>query len=112
MEQTDVLTANSDWMINSIHFPAAAPAMMDAATLPPLPTLRALDLHQVARALQRLGRLTERQYCVLVELLRGVGNEEIARATNLSRRVVKFHVSNILRKLRIQQREELLRFMF
>lgn len=111
MEKTDLPTPHADWMTSSLST-YEAPANADPTSLPPLPTFRALDIHQVARALQKLGKLTERQYFVLVQLLRGVGNEEIARATNLSRRVVKFHVSNILRKLRIQQREELLRFIF
>jgi len=82
------------------------------AAWPPLPTLRALDIERCADALAQIGGLTDRERRMLVPLLRGEHNEEIAKVTQTSQRTVKFHVSNILKKLRITQRSELLRFFF
>jgi DNA-binding NarL/FixJ family response regulator len=79
---------------------------------PPLPTLRALDIDWCADNIAKLGGLTDRERNILVPLLRGEQNGEIAQATGASPRTVKFHVSNILKKLRITQRSELLRFFF
>jgi DNA-binding NarL/FixJ family response regulator len=84
----------------------------EAAPLPPLPTLRALDIERCADALAKIGGLTVRERAVLIPLLRGRQNEEIAQSTRISKRGVRFHVSNILRKLRIENRAELIRFFF
>lgn len=79
---------------------------------PPHPTLGALDIEKCADALARIGGLTDRERRILVPMLRGEQNNEIAAATNATPRTVKFHVSNILKKLRITQRAELVRFFF
>jgi DNA-binding NarL/FixJ family response regulator len=79
---------------------------------PPLPTLKALDIDRCADALAQIGGLTDRERNILVPLLRGEHNADIAQLTGASERTVKFHVSNIFKKLRVTQRCELLRFFF
>jgi DNA-binding NarL/FixJ family response regulator len=79
---------------------------------PPLPTLGVLDIDRCADALARIGNLTDKERNLLVPLLRGEQNHEIAQHVGLAHRTVKFHVSNILKKLRVQQRSELIRFFF
>src|SRR5262245_60197748 len=79
---------------------------------PPLPTLGALDIEKCADAIAKIGGLTDRERRILVPLLRGEQNTEIAEVTGATQRTVKFHVSNILKKLRITQRAELVRFFF
>lgn len=79
---------------------------------PPLPTLKALDIERCAEAIADLGGLTEREKRILVPMLRGEQNADISQTTGASPRTVKFHVSNILKKLRLQHRCELLRFLF
>jgi DNA-binding NarL/FixJ family response regulator len=79
---------------------------------PPLPTLGALDIEKCADALAKIGGLTDRERKILVPMLRGEQNNEIAEVTGATPRTVKFHVSNILKKLRITQRAELVRFFF
>lgn len=50
--------------------------------------------------------LTSREREVFEHLRAGKVNKEIAAGTNLSVRTVKFHLSNIYRKLRVPGREE------
>lgn len=83
-----------------------------AALRAPLPTFKALNLERCVEVLGRLGQLTTREHVVLGPLLQGLSNEEIADATQISKRGVKFHVSNILRKLRIVDRSQIIRFFF
>lgn len=53
--------------------------------------------------------LTEREGEVLVLLLRRFSNEEIAEELTLARQTVKNHVSNVFRKVGVNNRRELLR---
>lgn len=79
---------------------------------PALPTLKLLDAEKTAEALVRLACLTESERRILAPLLRGETNGEIAAEVGISERTVKFHVSNILRKLRVSTRGDLVRFFF
>ena len=56
-----------------------------------------------------LREFTSREKEVFEELRRGKINKEIAWAANIAERTVKFHVSNIYRKLRVGGREDILR---
>lgn len=51
--------------------------------------------------------LTQRERQVMEFLLRRFSNKEIAEILNISERTVKFHVSNILGKLQVSSREDL-----
>jgi NarL family two-component system response regulator LiaR len=52
--------------------------------------------------------LTVRERQVLQLLMRGLANKEISSSLEIAERTVKFHVSNILGKLRLEDRRELL----
>jgi DNA-binding NarL/FixJ family response regulator len=56
-----------------------------------------------------LQTFTSRQREVFEYLRAGKANKEIASATNISVRTVKFHLSNIYRKLRVHSRLEAVR---
>lgn len=84
----------------------------DEMPLLPLPTLGLLDSAACAEALGTMGGLSQREQKILDPMLRGLQNDEIAVELSLSVRTVKFHVSNILKKLRVTHRNELLRFFF
>ncbi|HSJ94235.1 MAG TPA: response regulator transcription factor, partial [Gaiellaceae bacterium] len=56
--------------------------------------------------------LTERELAVLKALARGLSNGAIARESWISEQTVKFHLSNIYRKLGVANRTEAARFAF
>ena len=60
-------------------------------------------------AVAERGRLSERERTVLQHLLLGRSLDEIAAALALSRRTIKFHQLNILQKLGVDSRVELIR---
>ena len=51
--------------------------------------------------------LTARERQVLQLLMRGLANKEISSLLEISERTVKFHVSNALSKLQLEDRREL-----
>jgi DNA-binding NarL/FixJ family response regulator len=53
--------------------------------------------------------LTEREVVILRALARGLSNEEIAKELWVARQTVKFHLSNIYRKLDVRNRSEAIR---
>jgi DNA-binding NarL/FixJ family response regulator len=53
-------------------------------------------------------RLSGRERQVLDGLLENLSNKEIAAQLNISERTVKFHVSNLLSKFRVQRRADLI----
>ncbi|HEY7379627.1 MAG TPA: response regulator transcription factor [Gaiella sp.] len=53
--------------------------------------------------------LTEREIVILRALARGLSNEEIAKELWVARQTVKFHLSNIYRKLDVRNRSEAIR---
>jgi DNA-binding CsgD family transcriptional regulator/signal transduction histidine kinase len=70
-----------------------------------------LPLHDVAPApespaTQRISELRAREREVLELMVTGLRNREIAERLFITVRTVKFHVSNILRKLEVQSRTE------
>lgn len=68
--------------------------------------LLAMPAHRGALYESRL--LSRREREVLVSLLSGVTNKEIASALNISERTVKFHVSHLLQKLGAHRRSDLI----
>lgn len=63
-----------------------------------------LPQQQSARA--RLSLLSRKELLVLRLLSRGFSNQDIAEATSVNVKTVKFHVSNILQKLDVKNRTE------
>jgi DNA-binding NarL/FixJ family response regulator len=53
-------------------------------------------------------KLTRREQQVFDGLLKGLANKEIANAIHISLRMVKFHVSTLLRKFHVTSRGELM----
>ena len=71
-----------------------------------------LDIEKCADELTRRGNLSERERNIVLHMLLGRTNNEIARETTISPRTVKFHVANILKKLGAQTRAEVMRQLF
>jgi DNA-binding NarL/FixJ family response regulator len=53
-------------------------------------------------------RMSQRERQIANALLKNLTNKEIANELNISERTVKFHVSNLLSKFKVQRRSELL----
>ena len=64
------------------------------------------------RALKVATRITRRELEILDGLLMNLSNKEIAGKLNISERTVKFHVSNLLAKYRVQRRADLILLSF
>ena len=60
------------------------------------------------RMLQGTSKISRREKEILACLLENRSNKEIAAALNISERTVKFHVSNLLAKYRVQRRADLI----
>lgn len=74
-------------------------------------TIPHFDLDGCLDRLGRRGELTRRERDVLRAMLCGRRIEEIARELHISDNTVKFHVRNVLRKLELRSRSELLRLL-
>jgi DNA-binding NarL/FixJ family response regulator len=57
-----------------------------------------------------LGKLTQREKDILIEITTGKSNKEIARQLVISENTVKYHVHSILEKLNLRNRKEAARF--
>ncbi|KRC38938.1 LuxR family transcriptional regulator [Oerskovia sp. Root918] len=68
---------------------------------------RVADATRTVAPVPGLTDLTPREHEVLVEVARGLSNEEIARALYLSESTVKTHVSRVMTKLRARDRAQL-----
>ena len=68
--------------------------------------LRSVSLVPETRATERIAQLRPREREVLELLVAGLRNREIAARLYITVRTVKFHVSNILRKLGAESRAE------
>ena len=59
-----------------------------------------------------LGRLTAKEQAVLRALAQGLSNRQIARELWLAEQTVKFHLTNIYKKLKVANRTEAARFAY
>ena len=71
----------------------------------------AFDVDVVTQRLARRALLTRREGHTLGLMLRGLRIEEMAQSLGISVNTIKFHVRNILRKLGLRNRSELLRLL-
>ena len=94
---------------------------VDPSDLPA--TIRqARERHGVLDGRRRRGRrrrrgakaagLTERELAILSELARGLSNDEIAKELWVTQQTVKFHLTNIYRKLDVKNRTEATRVAY
>ena len=60
----------------------------------------------------RAAGLTEREISILKALARGLSNDEIAKELWIAQQTVKFHLTNIYRKLGVKNRTEATRFAY
>jgi len=72
------------------------------------------DLNRLKLSLVKVNQisnkdLTEREYCILEEVISGKTNAQIAQNQFISLSTVKFHISNLLLKLEVQNRSSLAR---
>jgi two-component system nitrate/nitrite response regulator NarL len=52
------------------------------------------------------GRLSDREYVILMHLTQGASNKHIARELNIAEATVKVHVKSLLRKIRVNNRTQ------
>ena len=99
------LRVGANAFISKTIDPADLPDALRRAAEDPVP-------HAIGRAEKRLDSaveekgLTERELVVLGALAEGQPNKEIARSLWLAEQTVKFHLTNIYRKLDVQSRTE------
>ncbi len=72
----------------------------------------ALDADSSAETTVALAGLTERELCVLKGVARGLSNQAIGQELWVTEQTVKFHLTNIYRKLGVANRTEATRFAF
>jgi len=73
---------------------------------------RPLDLVDAARTASEDAGLTKRELSILEELPAGGSNQQIAKRLFLAEQTVKFHLTNIYRKLGVSTRTEALRYAY
>ena len=73
---------------------------------------RPLDLVNAAKTASENAGLTKRELSILEELPAGGSNQEIAKRLFLAEQTVKFHLTNIYRKLGVSTRTEALRYAY
>lgn len=72
----------------------------------PSMTRKLLTFHQQQRPYQEDNSLTEREMDVLLCLVEGMSNKEIANKLYISDKTVKIHVSKIFKKLNVKSRSQ------
>jgi DNA-binding NarL/FixJ family response regulator len=89
----DVASAVRQTFDNSVFMPGAVPAFTTAAAGAPV-------------RIERPGGLTRREIEILTLVAEGHSNAQLARMLWVTEQTVKFHLSNIYRKLRVANRTE------
>jgi DNA-binding NarL/FixJ family response regulator len=90
---------------------AGEPAMPPALVARVLEELRAPGRRRFARGSRAAASLSPREWEVMELLSQGHSTEEVANRLFLSRTTVRVHVSAVLRKLRVKDRESALRLL-
>lgn len=93
--------------VNPADLPSAIRQSVEGTVFHPVGMPDAPESEAVAAA-----GLTERETEILKALARGLSNEAIGKEFWLSKQTVKFHLSNIYRKLDVANRTEAVRFAF
>jgi DNA-binding NarL/FixJ family response regulator len=73
---------------------------------------RPLDLIDASQAASDDAGLTKRELSILAELSEGGSNRQIAQRLFLAEQTVKFHLTNVYRKLGVSTRTEALRYAY
>src|SRR5439155_10905206 len=101
------LGAGADAFIWKGVEPAALPAALRQALEKPVPNAIGRAEKLLDSAVEEKG-LTEREFAVLQALAQGQSNKEIGRSLWLAEQTVKFHLTNVYRKLGVASRTEAL----
>jgi DNA-binding NarL/FixJ family response regulator len=93
--------------VNPADLPSAIRHSVEGTVFHPVGMPDASESEAVAAA-----GLTEREIEILKALARGLSNQAIGKEFWLSKQTVKFHLSNVYRKLDVANRTEAVRFAF
>ncbi len=93
--------------VNPAELPSAIRQSVEKTVFHPVGMPDAPESGAVAAA-----GLTEREIEILRAVARGLSNEAISKEFWLSKQTVKFHLSNVYRKLNVANRTEAVRFAF
>jgi DNA-binding NarL/FixJ family response regulator len=99
------LRAGANAFISKTIDPAHLPAALRRALEEPVQEAIGRAEKRLESAIEEAG-LTEREVAVLQALAQGQSNKEIARTLWLAEQTVKFHLTNIYRKLEVRSRTE------
>ncbi len=101
------LEAGANAFISKTIDPAELPDALRRAATEPVPQAEAIGrgVTRTGSAVDETG-LTERELAVLCALAQAQSNREIARSLWLAEQTVKFHLTNIYRKLDVHSRTE------
>jgi DNA-binding NarL/FixJ family response regulator len=99
------LTAGANAFISKAIDPAELAEALRRAAADSVPEAIGLAERRAGSAFEEMG-LTERELVVLRELAGGHSNKEIAQSLWLAEQTVKFHLTNIYRKLNVHSRTE------
>jgi DNA-binding NarL/FixJ family response regulator len=99
------LRAGASAFISKSIDPAALPDALRRAARESVPQAMGRAEKRVDTVIEKVG-LTEREVAVLQALAQGQSNKEIARSLWLAEQTVKFHLTNIYRKLDVRGRTE------
>jgi DNA-binding NarL/FixJ family response regulator len=93
--------------VSPVDLPSALRQAMEGTFFSPL----GLPASDDANAAAATG-LTDREHEVLKALARGLSNQQIAKEFWVTEQTVKFHLSNVYRKLRVANRTEAARYAY
>jgi DNA-binding NarL/FixJ family response regulator len=108
----DVLNRGaSAYIVKSVN-PADVPSALRQAVEGSVFSAIGLPETQVADDAAKAAGLTERETAILKALARGLSNDAIGKELWVAEQTVKFHLTNIYRKLGIANRTEAARYAF